>query len=803
MIKWGLNFGLYLTILLSHSLPVWAGIEGAVSGTIVDGDGAAVANASVQILSASEQRILGRATSAINGDFRVFPLTVGNYVLKVEVPGFATYTADVQVASSGETRANIRLSPAQEMVLEVKAKRRMVQTTESVSRTEVTGDQIRYLPQGNEISLPKLLTTTTPGVVQGAFNQMFFRGNHGNIQYQIDGVQLPESPSGTFGEAFSPRNIDHMEVITGGIPAEYGQRLGTVVNIVTKSGPEKPGGEMELNYGTYDTFSPHLLYGGSNESGAVHYFVSANFQQTSRGLETPQPKSPTEQTQGGTESVHNHATGHNEFAKVDWYANNRDKVALVFFNSENRHEIPNYPSSFRSNDAFFQPGFVDHFGNGGGSDPTFIYTPSDTNDRQHEVNLYGEAIWKHTFDNNSFLQVAPYYKYGLIHFQNDPAKDLFTMASNATTFYENRKINTYGLKADYTMRIGEDHLVKAGTQVQTSRSTGMASVQTGTMTQPSVESNPQSGQLESIYVQDDYTITKKWILNAGVRADFTQFKFADASPTDWLLQPRIGLNYLVTDSTKLHAFYGKLFQPAPVEDLRDTFVNTSTSACQPGQASLCPYDIKAEKDDYFEVGVAQQLGDRHVAELNAYYRDAKDMLDDTQLLNTAIAQPYNYQKGFAYGAEFSLKGDIDSRWSDYFNYAYSIAKGYGISGGIFAFPKGEAPAAEWKMLDHVQMHTANAGLTYHCGHFWWTTQGVYGSGLRTDPNNGTSLPAHITFDTTAGYELKGDSWWMPGKISADILNITDNVYPITVSNGYNGSHYAAGRQFFIRLTKEL
>lgn len=58
-------------------------------------------------------------------------------------------------------------------------------------------------------------------------------------------------------------------------------------------------------------------------------------------------------------------------------------------------------------------------------------------------------------------------------------------------------------------------------------------------------------------------------------------------------------------------------------------------------------------------------------------------------------------------------------------------------------------------------------------------------------------------DTTLGYEFKGDTWWSRWKASFDVLNIFDNAYPITLANGFNGSHYAPGRQFFVRLTKDL
>ncbi|MGZ3653387.1 MAG: TonB-dependent receptor plug domain-containing protein, partial [Bdellovibrionota bacterium] len=617
-----------------------------------------------------------------------------------------------------------------------------------------------------------------------------------------------DSPSNTFGQAFSPRNIDHMEVITGGIPAEYGERLAAVVNIVTKSGPEEPAGEATMGYGSYNTASPQVTYGGSSKDGKVHYFFSGAYNRTDRGLDTPQPASLTDLKNGGKDTNHDQASGDGEFAKVDWLADNENKLSLIMFNAQNYFQIPNYPSSFKVTDSIFQPGNADPFGNN--SDPTagpsLNFVPFNTDDWQRERNFYTQIVWKHTFSERSFLQLAPYYKFSSIFAHNDSFNDLATSASgtlanmvpnvNPSSFAEDRKVNNYGLKADYTIRPDDRNLVKAGFQAQTSRADGMISVQTDLASATSIDKATTKGTFESVYVQDDYTIAKPLILNAGLRYDATQFTFADLSPTDSSLQPRVGLNFLATDTTKLHVFYGKLFQPAPAENLRDTFVNS-------GAGQLLPYDIKAEKDDYYEVGIAQQLFEDHLLSLNGYYKDATNMLDDAQLLNTSIAQPYNFEKGYAKGIEASWKGQFGEAFTGYVNYTYEIAKGRGKSGGIFAFPKGTVSTGDYQFLDHVQLQTANGGVGFSKDHFMASLEGLWGSGLRTGPNNSGHLPPHFSMDTTVGYEFRGDTWWSRWKTSADVLNIFDNVYPITVANGFNGSHYAAGRQFFLRVTKDL
>ena len=783
-------------LAVAFVVSVDAAVDGAIKGRVL-GPLRAPVSATVRLFDESG-KVVRTTASGADGAFFFPALDFGTYVLSLDAPGFEADRSDATVGSgqmlSVERTLKKNAPNAPDYVVSVKSKRRLVQATSSGSKTDLDKDQIKALPGGENISLPKLLSSTTPGVVQGPFGQMFIRGNHANIQYQIDGVQLPDSMSGTFGDAFSPRNIDHMEVITGGASAEYGERLAAVMNIVTKSGPEKPNGSAEMNFGSYNTFNPQASYGGTSESGRLRYFVTANYLQTDRGLDTPQPANYGDQSHGGKEAVHDHATGNDEFARLDYVLDDADKFTLNLFNSQRTFQIPNFPSSFSGLDPYFGASSQDQFGNVGQHN----WTPSTAGNEQAEQNAYVELVWKKTLSDASSLQIAPYYKRSALRFMSDAANDLPPIAviANGTpsSLNMNRSVDNWGLKTDYTRRVGDDHLIKAGFQAQESNGAGSFSVQTD-VTQPATAyGTPDNGWMEAIYVQDSWSINKSWTLNVGARLTETQFNTEGLSSQDGLLQPRIGLEYLATETTKLHLFYGKLFQPAPFEDLRDAF--SSSGAGGP----VSPYDVKAEKDDYYEVGVAQQLGDDHLARLTSYYKDATNMLDDQQLLNTSIAQPYNFSHGFAAGVEFSIAGRLGPRWQDFFNYAYEDARGQGVGGGAFT---GRDPNAPSQFLDHVQLSTANAGLTYKADAFWSTLQALYGSGLRTGYNNGGALPGHATFDYTIGYGFRGEDGPSKWRVSADVLNILDNAYPITIANGFNGNHYAAGRQFFVRLAKSF
>jgi outer membrane receptor protein involved in Fe transport len=283
-----------------------------------------------------------------------------------------------------------------------------------------------------------------------------------------------------------------------------------------------------------------------------------------------------------------------------------------------------------------------------------------------------------------------------------------------------------------------------------------------------------------------------------------QFQFTSDATQSALFEPRLGINYMLTQQTKLHAFYGRFFMPAPVEDFRASYAATQSvtgpSQCPAGQ--LCTYDIKAEVDDSFEVGVDQELGS-HLLKLSSYYRHGSNALDDQQLLNTNLLQPVNYIESQAYGIDLSVAGKLAPNWSDFLNYSYNISQVRGINGGIFAMPPGQFPIDQFVALDEEQLHTVSSGATWATDQKWCTLQALYGSGFHTGPNNTSGLPGHFTLNSTIGYKFEHDSKFSGFKTSVDVMNIFDNHYVIALQNNFNSNHYAAGREWMVHLAKEF
>ena len=262
--------------------------------------------------------------------------------------------------------------------LYVTAKKNQIEITEPVSHSEITKEEIKETPRGEQITLPQLLESTTPSVVSGGYGRIFTRQDENGLQYQVDGIQLPDLPDNAIGDYFNPRNIEKMEITLGALSAEFGDRPSGVISITTPEGGEETSGSVEANYGSYNTTSPQANVRGNVLDGRLRYYLNANYYRTDRGLDTPQPVSNLDETHGTSDAVHDEANGNNEFLKLDYALTNTDRLTFVFSNREDFYQIPNFPGSYSPLDPLFGPD-----GDAYGNDP-YNYTPPDTNDSQAE-----------------------------------------------------------------------------------------------------------------------------------------------------------------------------------------------------------------------------------------------------------------------------------------------------------------------------------------------------------------------------------------------------------------------------------
>ena len=95
---------------------------------------------------------------------------------------------------------------------------------------------------------------TTPGFVTDDNGRMHPRGSESQVQYVIDGVPVTDNMSAIFSTSLDARTLRTVEVLTGGIPAEFGDKLAGVINVNTRSGLEGPTqGGVSFSGGSFST----------------------------------------------------------------------------------------------------------------------------------------------------------------------------------------------------------------------------------------------------------------------------------------------------------------------------------------------------------------------------------------------------------------------------------------------------------------------------------------------------------------------------------------------------------------------
>ena len=200
------------------------------------------------------------------------------------------------------------------------------------SKYTFTQQAIQDLPQGANTPLNQVLLQA-PGVAQDSFGQLHVRGDHANLQYRINGVQLPEGITG-FGQVLSPRFAQSISLLTGALPAEYGLRTAGVIDIKTKDGLLDPVADVDFYGGQRGTTEPSFEYGGSK--GNFSYFVTGQYLGTDRGVEPP--------TSGPT-AIHDTSNQGAGFGYFSYFINSTTRLSLISRNRDQSLSDSGQPES--------------------------------------------------------------------------------------------------------------------------------------------------------------------------------------------------------------------------------------------------------------------------------------------------------------------------------------------------------------------------------------------------------------------------------------------------------------------------
>ena len=638
---------------------------------------------------------------------------------------------------------------------------------------------IATLPLGDSTPLNQVILQT-PGVVQDSYGQLHVRGDHGNVQYRINGVIIPESISG-FGQALETRFANSISVLTGALPAQYGYRTAAVVDIQSKGDAMTPGGSVGITVGGHGHTETTAEYGGA--SGAFSYYLTGSYLHDDLGIENPT---------AAHSALHDTTQQGKGFGLLSYVLGNDSRISLLFGATNNRFQIPNVP----------------------GQTPTYTLAstpPADSatlDARQRERNRFVVLSYQGSATADIDYQVSVFNRSTDVHYAPDTVGDLQYGGIAADIL---RRNDANGVQADLSWRLGDAHTLRTGLYAQYER----FKVDNGSSVFPADANGNQtsstpvfiqddtrlSGSLWGVYVQDEWQATKALTVNYGLRYDKVT-TVADESQ----LSPRLGLVYQLGNDTRLHAGYARYFTPPPTEKIDTTSVQKfqGTTNALPSDANTA---VLSERSNYYDAGLSWQASPKLTLGLDAYYRQVRHLQDEGQFGNALIYSAFNYAQGRVQGLEASASWH-DGGLNGYANLAYSHAMGQGIETGQFNFNADELAYIQnhWVHLDHDQRLTGSAGLSYR----WPSTlslaaDALFGSGLRRGFANTAQLPGYgqVNLSATRSVDLGGAFGKFEWRLS--MLNVFDRVYELRDGTGIGvgAPQYATRRSLYVSATKSF
>jgi outer membrane cobalamin receptor len=727
----------------------------------------------VEIASESNQ-LRQRFLTDEAGNLVARGLPFGVYTVLVEREGFSPYSGSLEVRSAVPTEEHITLSIGS------------VSTSVTVNSVETLIDPHRsgtvYRIGSSAIqdrisSLPgrslQDLVNSEPGWLYEGNAVLHPRGSEYQTQFVVNGIPLTDNRSPSFGPEIQAHSVQSMSIYTAGIPAEYGRKMGGVVEVNTVQDFRKGmHGELSLSGGSFDTAGAFGMaqYGwGKNNVG-----VSAGGDMTDRYLNPPVLQNYT-----------NSGTTGGFAADFERDLTNRDSLSLQVRHELSRFLVPNeqvqeQAGQRQDRNNFETMGIIAY---------QHTFWPDVLGDFRGMVRDDSQGLSSNAlstpiiaFQNNGFREA--YFK-GMVSIHHGKQEWKAGIESDATFLHEQfsdviTDFSQFGPGTPATFRF--------------------------------LDSRPD---LEQSAFVEDLIDFGQWTVNAGLRWDHYQLLVNQNA-----VSPRLSVSrYIKSAELILHASYDRVFQTPDFENI----LLSSSAAVTSLSPDVLRLPVEPSHGNYYEVGVTKGFFQKLRLDANYFERLVSQFADDDQLLDTAVSFPTAFNRAKIYGAEGKL--DLPRWWrlSGFVSYSYMVGTAYlPLTGGLFlgddaANVLSQRNGRLWVTQD--QRNTVRTRFRYQIvPRIWIAFGGEYGSGLpfeftgtqqqavaqfgqaivnRVDFSRGRVRPS-LSLDGSLGADLwTKDNIRM--RLQADFENITNRLNLIDFAGLFSGNAVAPPRNYALRL----
>jgi len=670
------------------------------------------------------------ASTHADGEARFSNLPFQNYEVIVVKEGFAIDRRTVNLRSNVPVELTVTLRLAdQVMAIDVTGSLDTLVDPEATgTRTEINAASFEKAPNPPGARGLEGILLSMPGFAANANGAIHPRGAHNQMTFVVDGMPISDQLTGAFANAVDPSIVESLDLYTGNVPAEFGNKVSGVAVVTTRTGLNSSRlfqGSHQVSLAQFDTLSSQTQFTGG--TGRIGYFASFNAMKSNRFLDSV-----------SLDNLHNGGNLQRAYSRLDYQATPRDIFRLGLMSGRSSFQLAN----LRSQHANLQ------------------------NQRQALEDLSVSTAWLRTLDARSTFEVNA-------SFRNAFARLFSSPGDTPVTAHQARRLGTYNFNARYN-RVSGIHTWRGGVDYQRfplREHFNFAITSPNFNDDQSEEFNPalaafdltrggdwfrfaarEAGSLSSAFLQDTMRMGR-FVVTLGVRYDSYRFL---AQGAQW--QPRVGVAYHLKETgTVFRASYNRTYQTPPNENLLLANSREAESLVPPairdalGGAS---FTIRPERQNVYELGLQQAFG--RVLTINGtyYHKNSTDLQDNDNFLDTGIIFPTSLASSRVNGAEGRVNILPGRRFSATVSATHArVVVNPPFTGGLFLGSDAvEALTAGPFIIDHDQRLSLHTNAVYNFTRSLWTSASVrHDSGLVTNPSSADDVSLDPDFSDMLPY----------------------------------------------------
>ena len=739
--------------------------------TVTDSTGAALPGP-VEVVSLANE-VQQKLDTDSAGLVIVRRLPFGSYRIGVSRTGFAdaSQLVDVRSALPTELRVTMSLSPVQTQTT-VSAEATLLDPHQPASVHTIGGDRLQQrttvLPGR---ALPDLVNSQ-PGWLLEANGILHPRGSEYQTQFVVDGLPMTDNRSPVYAPEAGADDVHSMTIMTGGYPAEYGRKLGGVIEVVNASPARQGfGSSVSASVGRFDSGSGDAIV--ENGWDKTTLSVSAAAAITDRYLDPPVEENFT-----------NHGSTASASVRLERDLSSSSRLGVILRHGSSQFLVPNEHIQQEAG----QRQDRNNLENAAQFSIQRIFSSSVVGDVRGMVRDVSAKLWSNP-------QSTP-----INASQDRGFRELYLNGSVSAhrgvhEWKAGGDISTGTVREDFAYTITDENDFDSD------------------VPRDFTFADRRHDYEQSLFVQDQIR-SGSWTVNAGLRWDHYRLVVEDNA-----FSPRLAVAWSSpAKDLVLRASYDRAFQTPAIENL----LLASTDEFERLGAETARLPVPTSHGNFFEAGLSKAIGGRARIDLTGFNRHMTDVADDDLLLNTGVSFPIAFARANIYGAEAKIEF---RQWKNLSGFlGYSLLHGVGqlpVTGGLFlGEDTAELESTDEFPLTQDQRHTIRGRATYQFSpSAWIAVAGSYGSGLPFEDFHDTPAEAaeqfgqdvinRVNFDTgrvrpNASLDIAGGIALMKSaksalRLQAELRNLTNRFDVINFAGLFSGTALAAPRSMAVRV----